>query len=149
MKAFVGSIGILILTSVLPAIVHATDWAQPPLLCVEEVVPQVPTRACLDLSGVVDPNKDWPPDLSAEDLAYWKSLKFGAGYCRAEEVLRREEANPGSMRAGAVELAENGGAKSRTQNQSCLRSRESVQGSAAYFDGSSLPRKYFFRSWRN
>jgi hypothetical protein len=84
---------------------RATDWAQPPLLCVEEVVPQIPKRDCLDLSKVADPTKELPADLPADDLAYWKSQKFGLPYCRALEILRREETNPGSMRPAAVEIA--------------------------------------------
>jgi hypothetical protein len=94
----------VVLTS-MPIAAYATDWAQPPLLCVEEVVPKVPDRECLDLSKVVEPAKDFPSEISAEDLAFWKAQKFGLSYCRALEILKREEANPGSQKASSVEIS--------------------------------------------
>ncbi|HVK59923.1 MAG TPA: hypothetical protein VM432_00160 [Bdellovibrionales bacterium] len=85
--------------------VFATDWSQPPLLCIEEVVPRVPDRPCLDLSKVAEPSKDFPADISEADRKYWTSQKFGLGYCRSLEVLRREERTPGSQKPSLVELS--------------------------------------------
>jgi len=81
------------------------NWAQPPLGCVEEMVPHRADRACLDLSGVVNPMKDWPTNLSPEDQKYWYARRRGISVCRSEEVLRREKAAPGSMNPGHVELS--------------------------------------------
>jgi hypothetical protein len=84
--------------------IAATDWSQPPLQCIENVIPAEPTRTCIDFSGVNDLTKD-DPAVSAEELQWWKDRKFQFGYCRSKEVLRRERANPGSMTATAVQIA--------------------------------------------
>lgn len=82
------------------------DWSQPPMIaCVEEAVPHQPNRPCLDLSGVVKPGLDWPVDLPAEELAYWKSDRRATQVCRGAEVLRRESLTPGSFSEAAVEIA--------------------------------------------
>lgn len=81
------------------------NWAQPPLGCVEEMVPHRADRPCLDLSGVVNPMKDWPAGISAEEYQYWYGKRRGLNICRAEEVLRREAASPGSMTPSHLELA--------------------------------------------
>jgi len=83
----------------------AVNWAQPPLGCVEEMVPHRADRPCLDLSAVASPLKDWPERLSPEDKQYWYSQRRGLDLCRAEEVLRREKASPGSQSAGVLELS--------------------------------------------
>ena len=81
------------------------DWAQPPVACVEEVVPALPSRPCLDLSTVVDPNKDFPSNLSATDLQYWQLAKQSLLYCRSQEILKRETAHPGTFTPGKVEVS--------------------------------------------
>jgi hypothetical protein len=83
----------------------ATDWAQPPVGCVEEVIPELPNRACLDLTNVADPKKDWPAGISAQELAYWQGRKRPIEYCRGREVLRREAAAPGTFSAGIIEVS--------------------------------------------
>lgn len=73
------------------------DWSQPAVGCVEELVPSLPDRACLDLSSVVNPMKDWP-SLPQSELDYWQQTKRPINYCRAQEVFRREASTPGSMK---------------------------------------------------
>lgn len=92
------------------------DWAQPPLGCVEEMVPHEADRACLDLSRVANPLKEWPADLSLEDKQYWFGQRRGLDICRAKEIFRREKENPGSMNPVWVELA--------WMNLDSLRNRE-------------------------
>ncbi len=81
------------------------DWSQPPVGCVEDLVPSVPNRPCLDLSAVADPRKDWPAQIPADDLRYWKETKRPLQYCRALEVERREREMPGTFPPGALQLA--------------------------------------------
>ncbi len=82
----------------------ATNWAQPPLQCIENVVPAAPTKTCIDFSGVVNIAKD-DPAVSAAELEWWKNHKFAYGYCRSKEILRRESANSGSMTAGLIQIS--------------------------------------------
>ena len=84
---------------------RAVNWAQPPLGCVEEMVPHRSDRACPDLSKVENPVKDWPADMPEAEYKYWYSHRRAINICRSEEVLRREKANPGSMPAGPVQLS--------------------------------------------
>lgn len=81
------------------------DWAQPPLGCVEEMVPTLPSRACLDLTQTANPLRDWPSSLSAEDKQFWYSHRRMLVYCRAQELWNRETAHPGSQNAGGLENA--------------------------------------------
>jgi hypothetical protein len=81
------------------------DWAQPPLGCIEEMVPSVPPQPCLDLSTVVDQSKDWPVGISQQVQDYWTSHRRYNSYCRATETLRREQVTPGSQTTGAIEAA--------------------------------------------
>jgi hypothetical protein len=82
------------------------DWAQPPLGCVEEMVPHVPTdRPCLDLTQVASALKDWPADITPADHDYWYARRRALTYCRSAELLRREAASPGSQTAGAIETS--------------------------------------------
>jgi len=81
------------------------NWAQPPIGCVEEMVPHRADRPCLDLSGLANPVKDWPTNLSPEDNQYWYGQRRGINICRSEEVMRREAARPGSMNPAHVELS--------------------------------------------
>jgi hypothetical protein len=89
-----------------PALAQSqVDWSQPPVSCVEEAVPDVPNKTCLDLAQVSDPMKDFPPLLPAVELHYWQANKSALNYCRAMEVLHREEAMPGSQRPAIVETS--------------------------------------------
>jgi hypothetical protein len=84
------------------------NWAQPPLGCVEEMVPHRADSAahpCPDLSRVENPTKDWPDTLSPGEKTYWYRQRRGINICRSEEVLRREKAQPGSQSAVNIELA--------------------------------------------
>ena len=85
--------------------VVAVDWAQPPVACVEEVVPSMPDRKCLDLSSLPDPYKELPTNIDATELAYWKSHKQPLFSCRAQEVMRREQLHPGTFTPGKIEIA--------------------------------------------
>lgn len=82
----------------------ATNWAQPPLACIEDIIPAIPSKPCPDLSDLVNPLRD-EPNLPEQELAWWKGQKFALGYCRSVEVLRREKQTPGSQTAGAIELS--------------------------------------------
>jgi hypothetical protein len=84
------------------------NWAQPPLGCVEEMVPHRADSAqhpCPDLTQVANPMRDWPADLAPAEKTYWYGQRRGINICRSEEVLRREKAAPGSMNAAWVELS--------------------------------------------
>lgn len=96
-----------VFTLLLPETGHSEniDWSQPPVACVEEVVPAVPDIPCLQLQNVSDPLKDFPNDLPEQELLYWQSHKTALQYCRAKEILRRETLKPGSFSAVTVELS--------------------------------------------
>ncbi len=81
------------------------DWAQPPLGCVEEMVPHLADRPCPNLSRVENPHKDWPADMSPKEKEYWFGQRRGINACRAFEVQRREAAQPGSMTPSMIQLA--------------------------------------------
>lgn len=81
-----------------------TNWAQPPLKCIEDVIPAPSSKPCIDFSGVADLTKD-DPAVSEAELAEWKSNKFAYGFCRSKEVLRREAAKPGSMTPVSIQIA--------------------------------------------
>lgn len=83
----------------------AVNWAQPPVACVEHVVPSLPDRPCLNLESVVQPMKDFPPGLPPEEETYWRQHRPQLMFCRGQEVLRRERLRPGSQSAGDVETA--------------------------------------------
>jgi hypothetical protein len=80
------------------------DWSQPPLGCVEEMVPHVEPRPCLDLRAVANPMKDWPANLTPAEKDFWYSHRRGLNYCRANELMAREAKQPGSQPADNVEL---------------------------------------------
>lgn len=89
-----------------PKAVPVVDWAEPPLGCVEEMVPHAaPDHTCLDLTQVADPLKDWPPNLTVPDKDFWFSHRRNLTFCRATELLRRETAHPGSQTEGAIEIS--------------------------------------------
>jgi hypothetical protein len=81
------------------------DWSQPPVACVEEILPQKPERPCPDLSKLEKPLMDWPTELPEEEVKYWQSSKTWFRYCRGKEVFRRERAQPGSQKANHLELS--------------------------------------------
>ena len=84
----------------------STDWSQPPVGCIEEVIYSEPNYACLDLSSVANPLSDFPAGMSASDIAMWKTDRAkGLTVCRAHEILRRDQEKPGTQKAGEVELA--------------------------------------------
>ena len=69
------------------------------------MVPSLPERACPDFTGLKNPFTGWPENFSAPDKDYWENHKRFTMYCRAKELMRREETNPGSQSAGQVEYA--------------------------------------------
>jgi hypothetical protein len=79
------------------------NWEQPPLGCIEEMVPNIPSVPCLDLSLVEIPMKDWPVNITPEEKQFWYSHRRNLQYCRSKEVLRREAEKPGSQ--GSAEVA--------------------------------------------
>ena len=81
------------------------DWSQPPLGCVEEMVPHPASVPCLDLTQVKNPLSDWPSNITPADQQYWYGQRRALTYCRSLELLRREAATPGSQTAGAIELS--------------------------------------------
>lgn len=81
------------------------DWSQPPVACVEDVVPSVPARECPDLSRLERPIKEFPDGLSPEEEKYWRSHRSQLNYCRGREVSRRERSRPGGQTAGDLETA--------------------------------------------
>lgn len=103
-----GTLGIFIL---LPAVSWSQDstptpidWANPPVSCVEELVPQqVP---CLDLSAVTNPLLDFPPDLDEAGIRYWTvDHPADLSVCRAQEIQRRERSHPGSQNPSVIAWA--------------------------------------------
>src|SRR5690606_9125690 len=72
------------------------DWSQPPMACLEDMVPRPPDRSCPDLTLVADPRVDWPTDLSDEEREYWRQRPQGVSHCRSVEIMRREELQPGT-----------------------------------------------------
>lgn len=71
--------------------------------CTEELIPIPPSKPCPDMSQVPNPMRDWPA-IPTEELEEWQSQKRAFLYCRAKEILRREEEKPGSQ-SGVLELA--------------------------------------------
>lgn len=99
------ALALIVSTSFGVPVAASTDWSQPPLACIEDIVPRLPDRPCPDLAGVPDPRVDWPENITEEELAYWQQNKRGENYCRSVEIMRREELQPGTFPAGAVQLA--------------------------------------------
>lgn len=81
------------------------DWAQPPVACVEEIVPAKPRGPCLDLTRVENPQKDWPSNISGNERESWTRQRRALQYCRFAEIQRREALQPGSMSPAAVQIA--------------------------------------------
>jgi len=87
------------------AALRPVNYAQPPVGCVEEMVPHRASRPCLDLSEVQRPSSDWPYGISSEEKAYWWRERRGLHVCLSEEILRRERENAGSQSAFNVEMS--------------------------------------------
>lgn len=83
----------------------AIDWAQPPVGCAEDAIPALPSKPCLDLTGVTDPRLDFPAGFPPAETQFWKSRPRELSYCRGQEVLRREAARPGSFSDAVIELS--------------------------------------------
>lgn len=80
------------------------DWKNPEVVCPEKTVAQ--GAACLDLTTVANPNKDFPQDLSAAEVEVWKTdLAADLKVCRAREVLRREKLHPGTFTPLQVQIS--------------------------------------------
>lgn len=86
-------------------VADVVDWAQPPVGCVEEVVPSKPARPCPDLSKMSDPWAGLPSGLSEEDVKFWKRNKRLLQYCQYKEVMDRETAHPGSQNSYRLEMS--------------------------------------------
>lgn len=84
---------------------NGIDWSQPPVSCVEDVIPHGPDPqdSCPDFSKVNDPLNDWPQAFSKADIEAWKLKKRPLSYCRSKAVLDREAIKPGSTSKGNVE----------------------------------------------
>jgi hypothetical protein len=98
-------VGVAAFTLVFATVAEAdTDWANPPVACIEDLVPQ--NLPCLDLSRVANPTADLPDGLSEAQLRYWKvEHAVDLNVCRAKEVNRRAAASPGSVSAAAIAWA--------------------------------------------
>jgi hypothetical protein len=103
-----GRVGLVVFLSVVAGwnVSHAAvDWSQPPVGCIEEIVPSRPDRPCPDLTSVADPRRDWPAGMDPADLAYFKTNKHPLQYCRSTEMLRREARAPGTYSPVSIEVA--------------------------------------------
>jgi len=93
----------------LPPVLAGTqpiDWSQPPLVCIEEMVPMAPTVACLDLSQVANPSIDFPAGITPEEKSYWTDQHpADLSMCRAGETNRRYGLDPTSVTPAAAEIA--------------------------------------------
>lgn len=83
------------------------DWSQPPLACVEDIVPSAPSRPCPNLTHIEEITKELTVFSTIEEQIYWTAPenKRALNYCRSVEILRREKAVPGSMTKGAVQIS--------------------------------------------
>lgn len=81
------------------------DWSQPPVACVEKIIPHPADRPCLDLSQIPNIMTDWPEEISDDDRAYWLTQRRGLDFCRSQELLRRENLTPGRYSGSMVQLA--------------------------------------------
>lgn len=94
---------ILSLVFLLPLLAKA-DWANPKILCLEEILPQ--GLECLDLTQVKNPMVDFPLESTVEERHKWSNdFASDLKLCRNKEVIRREKLKPGSFTPLQVELA--------------------------------------------
>lgn len=92
----------LFLTSL--SLYSSVNWKNPDVVCPEKAVAQ--GIACLDLTNVANPNRDFPQDLSPADIETWKTnLAADLKVCRAQEVLRREKMHPGTFTPIQVQIS--------------------------------------------
>ncbi|MDD4974140.1 MAG: hypothetical protein PHY93_07295 [Bacteriovorax sp.] len=79
-------------------------WENPAVLCPEEILPR--GLDCLDLSGVADPQVEFPSTLSKEEISDWTNNKTAdLRLCRNMEVLNREKINPGTFSENNLKAA--------------------------------------------
>lgn len=82
------------------------DWSQPPVGCVEDIVPTKAARPCPDLSGLENPSKaDDYPNLPEDELAYWRAHRGEMRFCRSKENLRRVTVDPNSVTPALLEIS--------------------------------------------
>ena len=82
------------------------NWAQPPVGCIEEVIPRDSDYPCPDLSQVADPTRDFPPSFTQQEIELWNRERArDLAMCRAHEIMRRENLKPGSFDAIIAERA--------------------------------------------
>lgn len=80
------------------------DWKNPEVICPEAAFAQ--GLPCLDLTGVTNPNTDFPADLDHDSIERWKTQwSADLKVCRAKEVLRREAQTPGSFTPLQVQIS--------------------------------------------
>lgn len=81
-----------------------TQWENPAVLCPEEILPQGLT--CLDFSKVKDPLTQFPEEATSAEILDWKNNKAAdLRLCRNQEIIHREELNPGTFGEGTLEVA--------------------------------------------
>ena len=82
----------------------ALDWANPPVMCPEEILPK--GLVCPDLTHVDNVYADMPDNMSDKTALDWKINKAAdLRYCRNKEVLRREKLKSGSYSKATIENA--------------------------------------------
>lgn len=57
------------------------DWSQPPLACIENIIPHASKRACPDLTRVEDMTKDIKDYSTAEEEAFWSAPENKKRFC--------------------------------------------------------------------
>ena len=91
-----------------PATATKTDWSQPPLACLERILPSAPTRPCPDLSRIAEITKELKGfSRTDEEEVFWLAPenRKALNYCRSVEILRREKAKPGSMTPAVLQVS--------------------------------------------
>lgn len=84
----------------------ATDWSQPDVGCVEEVIYRPSPYGCPDFSRVDDHNREFPASMPQQERDEWtRNRRQALRICRAEETLRREAVRPGSQGQVAVQVS--------------------------------------------
>jgi len=82
----------------------AVDWANPPVMCPEEILPK--GIDCPDFSKVEKVFEEYPASFTSEQIKDWRANKAAdLRLCRNKEVLKREANKPGSYTAGTIENA--------------------------------------------
>lgn len=95
---------ILLISSILVSSSYAFDWSQPPIACLDTLLPS--GRTCLDLTNVKNPSTDFPETISDEEKSLWTNERSAdLSLCRAKEILRRNSLGQGTFTPWQVELA--------------------------------------------